>query len=157
MADLRWDEVEDLFWDDGNMLPDVTIADTTAADWQAVLDLIRSKGWAYQYSKGRLPTIEQILEQNSDELVDLKVWPVPEVLAIFRFYSVEAIDFDVALRELQGQDRLDVLCAFFRAIGHRLGKPVVMTFEGSQAAPMIGYDNTLDRVVRLAPPQLRTE
>ena len=69
---------------------------------------------------------------------------------------VEEIDFDVDLRKLQGQERLDVLCGFSRALGRRLGKPVVMDFEGS-TVPMIGYDDQLDRVVRLAPRQLRTE
>ncbi|WBO69531.1 hypothetical protein O1G22_39695 [Streptomyces camelliae] len=32
--------------------------------------------------------------------------------AIFRFHAVQEIDFDVDLREIQGQERLDVLCGF---------------------------------------------
>ncbi|MEO6082698.1 MAG: hypothetical protein ABIQ18_06290 [Umezawaea sp.] len=153
MTDLRWDEVDDLFDVDNGILPDVAVPDTTPADWQAVLDLIRSKGWAYQYSQDgrpcRMPSAERILDRDPDMGVDLKVWPVPDVLAIFRFYAAEEIDFDVDLRELQGQERLDALCAFFRAVGRRLHKPVVMSFEG-RCGPMIGYDVDRDRVVRLA-------
>jgi hypothetical protein len=33
-------------------------------------------------------------------------------MAIFRFYEAGTIDFDIAQRELQGQQRLDVLCGF---------------------------------------------
>jgi hypothetical protein len=39
------------------------------------------------------------------------------VLANFWLMSAEQIDFDVDLRELQGQEGVDVLCGFFRAIG----------------------------------------
>lgn len=154
MGDLRWNEVDDLFDVDNGILPDVTIAETTVTDWQAVLDLIRSEAWAYEYShedhRGQLPNAEQILDLAPDVSVDLKVWPAPDILAIFRFCTAEEIDFDVDLRELQGQEQVDALCAFFRAIGGRLRKPVVMTFEGARDLPMIGYDVGLDRVVRLA-------
>jgi hypothetical protein len=51
------------------------------------------------------------------------------------------------LRELQGQQGVDVLCAFLRAIGSRLGKPVLMTPEsGSQEHPVLGYDSDLGKV-----------
>jgi hypothetical protein len=65
---------------------------------------------------------------------------------------VEQIDFDVDLRELQGQERLDVLCGFLRAIGRSLGKQVVMTPEGGHAIALLGYDVAADRVVMLAKP-----
>jgi hypothetical protein len=37
------------------------------------------------------------------ELVELRVWPNPAGLMIFRPYSPDYIDFDVDFRELQGQ------------------------------------------------------
>ncbi len=72
------------------------------------------------------------------------------MLAIFRAYSAEEIDFDVDLRELQGQDRLDILCGFLSAVGRRLGKPVIMTAEGFRECPILGFDPAVDRVVLLA-------
>lgn len=73
------------------------------------------------------------------------------MLAIFRFYAAEKIDFDVDLRELQGQERLDVLCGFLTAIGRRLGKPVLMDSEGGDGSrPVLGFDVAADRVVALA-------
>jgi hypothetical protein len=86
------------------------------------------------------------------ETVDLRVWPVPEVLAIFRPGSADEIDFDVDLRELQGQGGVDVLCGFLGAIGRRLGKAVRMTGEGDWGNPVLGFEPAADRVVLLADP-----
>ncbi len=74
---------------------------------------------------------------------------------IFRFHAADEVDFDVDLRELQGQNRLDVFCGFLREIGHRLGKPVLMCPEGDHDHPVLGFDVTADRVVLLADPQVR--
>lgn len=90
------------------------------------------------------------------ECADLRVWPDPDVLPIFRLQSADEIGFAVDLRELQGQERLDVLCGFLRAIGRRLGKPVVMTPEGDwdQSHPVLGVDVASDRVVLLTEPHI---
>ncbi|MFG6200315.1 hypothetical protein [Nonomuraea sp. JJY05] len=155
MADLLWEEVKDLFDTEMNgVLPDVCVPDTSTEDWQAVFDLVRSKGWRHEYSVDgiplRLPAAELVLSLRDEASPRLKVWPHPEVLVIFRPYAEESVDFDVDLRELQGQERLDVLCAFLRAIGGRLGKPVVMTPEGGPEHPVLGFDVTTGRVVLMA-------
>ncbi|MFF0637920.1 hypothetical protein ACFYTS_36120 [Nocardia sp. NPDC004151] len=62
------------------------------------------------------------------------------------------MDFDVDLRELQGQAGVDTLCDFLRTIGRRLGKPVSMYSEGSSHSPVLGFDPAADRVVLLADP-----
>jgi hypothetical protein len=129
-------------------------------DWQAVLDLVTEKGWKYQYSEGErvlpVPRAEAVLSRAADaECPGLRVWPTPGVLAIFSFHADDEVDFDVDLRELQGQDRLDVLCGFLREIGRRLGKPVLMDPEGEYGYPVLGFDVEADRVVLLADPQVR--
>ncbi|MEU4537273.1 hypothetical protein AB0G15_20640 [Streptosporangium sp. NPDC023825] len=82
----------------------------------------------------------------------LGVWPAPGVLAIFRAYGAECIDFDVGLREPQGQERLDVLLDLLIAIGRSLGKPVSTTPEGDHGHPVLGYDVEAGRVVLPADP-----
>ncbi|MFC5831412.1 hypothetical protein [Nonomuraea insulae] len=94
-----------------------------------------------------MPTAELMLALRDEASPQLSVWPHPDVLAIFRPYAEETVDFDVGLRELQGQERLDVLCGFLRAFGRRLGKPVVMTPEGGPEHPVLGFDVTTGRVV----------
>lgn len=158
MPDLLWDDVRNFFDPDlMGALPDVSVADTSVEDWQAVFDLVRSSGWTWEYSEGGvagpLPPAADVLARPADaETVDLRVWPVPEVLAMFRPGSADEIDFDVALRELQGQGGVDVLCGFLGSIGRRLGKPVRMTAEGDWGNPVLGFEPAADRVVLLADP-----
>ncbi|MEU0267481.1 hypothetical protein [Nocardioides sp. NPDC006303] len=157
MPDLRWDEVKDVF-DPKLMgaLPDLFVPDTTVDDWQALLNLVTTSGWTWKYESGDteepLPSADIVLARPSDaEAAYLRVWPVPGVLAIFRFTSVHEIDFDVDLRELEGQDGVDSLCSFIRVIGRGLGKPVLMTNEGgSEEHPVLGYDPVKDKVTMLA-------
>ncbi|MFF7492844.1 hypothetical protein [Streptomyces rubiginosohelvolus] len=161
MADLLWDDVK-CFFDPDIMgsLPDVRVPNTSAEDWQAVLDLLAEKGWKSQYFEGEtvlpVPRAEAVLSSAADaEYPNLRVWPTADVLAIFRFHAADEVDFDVDLRELQGQDRLDVFCGFLREIGRRLGKPVLMDAEGDDGHPVLGFDVEADRVVLLADPQFR--
>ncbi|MEU4542224.1 hypothetical protein [Nonomuraea dietziae] len=159
MPDLLWDDVKTFFDPEVNgALPDVVVEGTTVGDWQVLLDLVQAQGWHYAYSLGGEP---MELSSAADMVVaayaggmpelrvtpELRVWPIPEVLMIFRMYQAESIDFDVDLRELQGQERLDVLVNVFRVIGRRVGKSVLMTPEGSFGHPALGFDVEADRVV----------
>ncbi|KIF72844.1 hypothetical protein QR77_00110 [Streptomyces sp. 150FB] len=158
MSDLLWDDVGNFFDPDlMGALPDVRVPDASVEDWQALLDLVTASGWQFQYSVGvvvlPLPRAEAVFSRPADaECADLLVRPVAEVRAIFRFYAAEEIDFDVDLRELRGQERLDVFCGFLRAIGRRLGKPVLMDPETDEGHPVLGFDVEADRVVLLADP-----
>ncbi|MEU5896510.1 MULTISPECIES: hypothetical protein [unclassified Streptomyces] len=161
MADLLWDDVRAFFDPDSmGLLPDIRVPNASVDDWQAVLDLVTEKGWKCRYSEGEtarpVPRAETVLSRPADaECPNLRVWPTADVLAIFRFHADEEIDFDVDLRELQGQERLDVFCGFLREIGRRLGKPVLMDPEGAYGHPVLGFDVEADRVVLLEAPQVR--
>lgn len=160
MAELVWDEVRSFFDPDlMGGLPDVHVPDTSVADWQTVLDLIGSSGWNWELtvdcSTTGLPSAEALFARPADaELPSIRVWPIPEVLTIFRpwFGDGSTIDFDVDLTELQGQERLDMFCGFLATVGRRLGKAVLMSAEGSCEHPVLGFDPTADRVVLLAEP-----
>ncbi|MFE4256499.1 hypothetical protein ACFRU3_45215 [Streptomyces sp. NPDC056910] len=150
MADLLWDDVS-CFFDPGLMRsqPDVRVPGASVDDWQSVLDLVVERGWKCQYSEGEtelpVPRAEAVLARPADaECPGLRVWPVAGVLSIFRFHADDEIDFDVNLRELQGQERLDVFGGFFREIGRRLGKPVLMDPEGASGHPVLGFDVEAD-------------
>ncbi|MEU0407462.1 hypothetical protein ABZ307_06465 [Streptomyces griseorubiginosus] len=158
MPDLLWDDVSNFFDPDlMGALPDGRVPGTSAADWQAVFDLVRSRGWSYAYSEGgvvrRLPRAVDLLSRSGDTGAELRVWPAPGFLVIFRVYEAGAIDFDVDLRELQGQTGVDALCRWLRALGRRLGKPVLVTPESDPLNPVLGFDVTVDRVVLLAAPE----
>jgi hypothetical protein len=109
VADLRWEHVS-CFFDPDLMgsLPNLRVPDASAEDWQALLDLFEAREWRCEYPEG-----ETVLSRSTDaECPDLRLWPTADVLVIFRLLADDEIDFDVDLRELQGQERLDVFCGF---------------------------------------------
>ena len=159
VEDLLWDEVRQYFNPDTmGALPDLYVPNAAVEDWQVILDLVATRGWQWQYTQGSdalpLPTAAETFARPADaETVSLRVWPSPGMLAIFRFMSENEIDFDVDLRELQGQGGVDTLCALLRAIGAGLGKPVLMTSEGGGSEhPVLGFDPALGKVVLFADP-----
>ena len=159
MPDLWWDEVKNFFDPDlMGALPDLFVPNASGDDWQALFDLVLARGWQWQYSQGNtvlpLPAAAAVIARPADsEIAQLRVWPVPGVHAIFRMMSADEIDFDIDLRELQGQEGVDILCRFLHEIGRELGKPVLMTSEGgSQAHPVLGFDPMLNQVVLFADP-----
>ncbi|MGH3263619.1 MAG: hypothetical protein ACRDNS_16675 [Trebonia sp.] len=86
------------------------------------MDLVTASGWRWQFEIGTeeepLQTAASVfVRPDGDETLVLKVWPEPGMLAIFRLYEETDIGFDVDLRELQGQQGVDALCTFIRAIG----------------------------------------
>ncbi|WP_215455915.1 hypothetical protein [Streptomyces sp. ATCC 21386] len=150
--DLLWHEVKECF-DPGLMgtLPDLYVPATSARHWQALLDLAARSGWKHEYLEGSTPlavpsAAHALARPVGAECPQLRVWPTGGMLAIFRFLSDEEIDFDMDLREIQGQDRLDAFCGFLRDLGRHLGKPVVMCPEGAYDHPVLGYDPVLGRV-----------
>ena len=153
MPDLLWNDVKDLFDPEVHgVLPDVCVAGVTMSDWQAAIDLPRTKGWAYEYEEDgrilRMPArVEDIFDRASHASTLVRVWPYPDLLAIVRPWSVDEVSFDVDLRELQGQQQLDKLCVLLRAVGRRLQKPVLMYPEGFDVRPDLAYRPEVDRVV----------
>ncbi|MGW2374826.1 hypothetical protein [Kitasatospora sp. NPDC001683] len=152
MADLLWDDHAAWLIDpvrDG-WLPQRWVADTTVADWQALLDLVVERGWAPTFVVGcfelPLPRAEEVLFRPGPAQPVLSVRPGPEVGVVFRFRSAERIDFDVDVAQLRGQAGLDALCGFLAAVGRRLGRSVPTHTEGG-GAPFLGYDLEADRVL----------
>ncbi|MER6302304.1 hypothetical protein ABT247_22465 [Kitasatospora sp. NPDC001539] len=159
MADLLRDDHVAWLLDpsDGAYLPDVHIEGTTTADRQSVLDLVVERGWAFEYTTDccvePLPRAEAVLSRPPGaSSPNLRVRPEPEICAVVRFLAEEQIDSDLDLRELRGQERLDVLCAFLTEIGQRLGTSVPVYFEGDTRSPFLEYDHEVGRVRVLGSP-----
>ena len=153
-SDLLWDDVREFFNPERmGSLPDICVPHTSVQDWQNLLDLIVTRGWRFEYSEGDtvmpLPAAAAILARApGSKCPALRVWPSADMLMIFRFLAAEEIDFDVDLREIQGQERLDEFCRFLRSVGRQLGKPVLMGDESGRPAedPVLGFFVETDRV-----------
>jgi hypothetical protein len=77
VGDLLWDDVREWFQPDGSLL-DAYVFDTTVGDWQAFVDLVRSKGWWFAYSEdgrpGRLPArVEDVFARRGEMALLLQV------------------------------------------------------------------------------------
>ncbi|MCD0446385.1 hypothetical protein LO763_22475 [Glycomyces sp. A-F 0318] len=162
MADLRWEKMRYCFDPElMGALPDLHVPSTSTADWQAVLDLVREREWTHEYTEGRsvlsVPSAQTVLSRPADaECAQLRVWLTPVMVAIFRFYAEDRIDFDIDLRVFRGQADLDVFCEFLTVLGQRLGKPVLMDAEGGDGKhSVLGYSPTHDRVVCFVEPVRR--
>lgn len=60
------------------------------------------------------------------------------------------MDFDLGVRQFQGQAPFDALCDFLRTLAHALGRSVWLGPEMATDDPMLSCgDVTLDRMVRL--------
>ena len=133
-------------------LPDVWVLGVSAADRQALLDLVVARGWWHEYAEGcrvlPLPTAARVLSRPCDaEVPTLCVEPVPGFRAIFRFLSDETIDFGIDLYELQGQEGLDAFCGFLRAIGRRLDRTLFLCPEGADVdLAILWYEPGGDRI-----------
>jgi hypothetical protein len=153
--DLLWNDVHAFFDPDVmGSLPDLCVPETSTEDWQALLDLVASGTWRFAYSEGgthlAMPRAEAVFNRVPDaECASLGVWPTSRIVAIFRFYAPEQIDFDIDLREIQDQADLDTFCGFLKTIGRRLGKRVLMDAEGGDPSlhPVLGYSVEVNRVI----------
>src|SRR2546430_276629 len=115
MDGLVWETVRNEFDFDGSWR-DICVFRTDIADWQRMLNAIRSAGYTIAYFRDDEPT----------ELpVDVsQAFPIPgeydrrlsvsfgEVLANCHFFTVEEIEFDIDTREVKGQQQLDALVRF---------------------------------------------
>lgn len=118
------------------------------------MDLVRTGPWPWTFHDGLrpapMPTAAEVFARAEDaEGVRLDVEVAPDAIAMFRPHATHSIDVDVDLRHLQGQERLDALCAFLVAIGRAVGRSVWMSPEGLDAVAVLGYDAEQDRVVRV--------
>ncbi|WTG51309.1 hypothetical protein OH779_23535 [Actinacidiphila glaucinigra] len=155
MTDPLWGDVADVF-DPVAMgrLPDVWVPGVSAADWQALFDLVVARGWWHEYDEGGrvlpLPTAARVLARPADaEAPNLcvRVGPGPGFLAVFRFLSDETIDFDIDLHELRDQEGLDAFCGFLRAIGRRVDRTLFLCPEGADVdLAILWYEPGGDRI-----------
>ncbi|WP_142158876.1 hypothetical protein [Cellulomonas sp. SLBN-39] len=156
MSTLRWDDVRDLFDADVvGALPDGWVeGGVTVDDWQTVLDLVRTGPW--RVDGDAFPTAAGLAARLADPEAEspppIRVEVAPAAWVHLWFFMPTAIDFDLDARAFRGQEELDGLCDFLRAVGRALGRSVWVGAEGSTDDRMYGYDVTLDGMVRRAEP-----
>ncbi|MDQ0104495.1 hypothetical protein J2T10_004170 [Paenarthrobacter nicotinovorans] len=126
------------------MLPDGEVLGSAEHDWDAVFAMLRRSGWRLTTVDGHssLPPTKRGLA----EFESFAVWPVDGVRVNF-FPGPDGVYFDVDLRELVNQTRLDVIADVMRMLGTTLHRDVVIRDEGSTGAPLIRYTAASNKFV----------
>lgn len=157
VPDVQWSAVCDVLTSEGmGDLPDARVEGCNVADWQAVFDMVRAGSWRWEYREGEgaaeVPPPADDLFSSPPRMGDalLRVWLTEDLQVILWFLEAGQVDFDVNITGLRDQRQLDALCAWFRSLGQQLGKPVIMSGEGS-LTPVLTYDVVSDRVILDAP------
>lgn len=132
MGELRWSDVREWFAPEDGPLHDGCVGGVGPGSWQAVAELVRARGWP-----------------SEERDATLSVWPAEGFLVNFFEAYDEDVLFDVDVRELQGQERLDLLAAFLRELGRAFRRPVALTFEGCDPGkvPYLHYEPEVDGFV----------
>jgi hypothetical protein len=132
MDEIVWNTVRDEFAFDGSCR-DIYVFGTTIADWQRMLDAIRSAGYRLTYFRADQPIEMPRNAEDAFPLLDerdrrLSVW-FADVLANCHFFAVEEIEFDIDPRDVKGQQELNALFGFMRCLALATDKEVVLTAE----------------------------
>jgi hypothetical protein len=158
-TNLQWADVKEFFDPETNgHLPNLIVENASDADWEALLDLIRLQGWVWGYTSRPAPASGNDPRRGMPSLAALRsshqilaIWPRHAGFQVNFFPDLgpQEIRFDVDLLQLRGQQELNQLCKLIRLIGRTLGKPVLMSPEGDEGHPFLGFDAEADAVVRL--------
>jgi hypothetical protein len=137
---MEWERHRELFEWDGSLI-DIYVLDTTMADWQRMLDCVRSSAYELRYrveGAADLPLpqrVEAIFAQRSDAGTLLTI-DAPQLCVNCHFFTVEEIDFDIDPRAIDGQPRLDRLVDFIGMLRDALNKEVLLTPENLPSRPL---------------------
>jgi hypothetical protein len=132
MDEIAWETVRDEFAFDGSWR-DICVFGATIAEWQRMMDVIRSVGYRLTYFCADQPTELPAKAVDAFPLPGecdrrLSVW-FSDVLANCHFFTVDEIEFDIDPREVKGQRELNALFGFMRCLARATDKDVVLTAE----------------------------
>lgn len=155
MAAPDWKTLRDL-WDlDEGALRDIYVPNATAADWQAVLEVVTGR-WPFSYlldgEPGQLPDARTFFaearQREAAHLLRVAVTPLINLNA--HFFGEDEIEFDFDPRELLNDADLAAILDFMRVVGRTLRKPVLVSIESSpHLSPELRYNPQSDEVVAL--------
>jgi hypothetical protein len=140
---VEWSGVAAAFEPDG-ALRDVYVHGATLADWQAVLDHVRTHYPPLDFSVGgdpaALPAAVAEIFPLWERAAPLLYFHVGGIGVACHFFTPDEVEFDLRPEEVTEQARLDALVDFVRGVGDATGKPVAVTIENWPEALILRYD-----------------
>ena len=128
---IDWSEIRPAFEFDGT-LRDIYVRATTAEDWQAVWEFLRSAGIVLRYEVGGA---DAALPDDVKQLLDIE--GAPHLLSIelggmlinCHFYGASEIEFDLDPREVTGAETAEQLFRFMHGLSRATGKDTLLADE----------------------------
>ena len=145
----EWERYKDAFAWDGS-LRDLYVHGTNEHDWQAMLTFLRSSAYALHFSVDGEPRplpgrVADIFALGADAHTALRV-DGDHLALMCHFFTPDEIEFDLHPRAIDSQAQYSRLLGFIRALGHAVGKAVVLTPENCPDYPYVRYDPLTDRL-----------
>ncbi len=154
LSSMDWNQVSGEFEPDSG-LRDILIFETTASDWEAVLN--------YVFGRHPLPEIRtnqnrveppidlnQILNLRRDDPRTSMFVPLGSTTLNCHFFEESTIEFDLDPKEMR-RELLGELIEFMAGIGKATNKPVFLTHEAEPVARILKFDPTDDQVNWVGP------
>ncbi len=144
---MQRNEYELAFQRDGS-LRSIYVLDTTAEDWQAVMDVVRNEfsPLTFTYGDEPMPLPSDIHALFTSEFTSVLSFWVAHMQVTCHFSSPTAIEFNIDPREVDSMDQLDELLAFMRRVGHHVDKPVLLTHELCPAEVLVRFVPAHDKI-----------
>jgi hypothetical protein len=156
MAAPSLEELQANWAEDDGALFDIFVTDTTANDWQVVVDAVREKNWPTAYTvdgvAAEMPrTVENIFAAGADATLLWSIMLGAGVTINCHFFYPGEIEFDFCPREIVSDEALAALLGFIAHVGRALGRVAGVTVEGDHdprpAKAHLYYDPHSDAVV----------
>ena len=152
---ISWETVAPDFEPDG-ALCDLYVTPATRADWQRTLDFVRERcaDIVYTVDSQQQPTplsVDELCAARESAAVTLTFRFGPLHLAT-HFFVPDELEFDFWPKDIQGPADFASLLQFMRDLGDMLGKPVLLTPENHQNAPILEYTPTSHEFRYIPPP-----
>jgi hypothetical protein len=128
---MDWKQCRWVFEWDGSWR-DLYVHDTTLADWQKLIDMLRESSYRLMFKQGEsgvMPVaVADVFEQVYAYSALLSV-NVGDLTLNACFFTTDEIEFDLDPREVRSELELRQLLCFMNEIAHLLGKDVDLTPE----------------------------
>ena len=155
---MDWDTVAVDFESDGG-LRDIYVLDTTVADWQAAIDVLRNEVTGLIFNIG--DETSELPIDATEIFYGARGEPIPvlnrslyvpfgEGVLVCHFVGEYEIEFDLSPLDVN-DETLPQLVNFMRLLGKATGKPVLLTMENAQDLQIMRFEPSMGDVIYTGP------
>jgi hypothetical protein len=127
-------------WEVDGSLRDLYVLNTSASDWETLLEFVAQFPCAYTYDgeTRTRPSVEQLLNHRDGSHL-LRI-TLGSATVNCHFFAETEIELDLEPREIEASNEHDQVLRFMEGLASAVAKPVLLTPENSSDAPYISYE-----------------